>query len=81
MVYAGSTPFTSVKLRPMKRFLAGLITGFVSSLLIVPGPGKANRAQLKADAQKQASQLKTELHKIVADFGRLLDAARNQFPR
>jgi len=65
----------------MKRFLAGLITGFVSSLLIVPGPGKANRAQLKADAQKQASQLKTELHKIVEDFGRLLDAARNQFPR
>ncbi len=65
----------------MKRFLAGLITGFVSSLLIVPGSGKANRAQLRADTQKYGNQLKTELHKIIADFGRLIDAARNQFPR
>jgi gas vesicle protein len=65
----------------MKRFLAGLITGFVSSLLIVPGPGKSNRAQLKADAQKRGNQLKTELHKIITDVGRLIDAARNQFPR
>ncbi|PRY31066.1 hypothetical protein CLV58_12329 [Spirosoma oryzae] len=65
----------------MKRFLAGLITGFVSSLLIVPGSGRANRAQLKADAEKHGNQLKTELHRLIADFGRLVDAARNQFPR
>lgn len=70
-----------MQLLTMKRFLAGLITGFVASLLIVPGPGKANRAQLKADTQKHGRQLKTGLHKIRADFGRLLDAARNQFPR
>ncbi len=65
----------------MNRFLAGLITGFVASLLIVPEPGKANRAQLKADAQKHGNRLKIELHKVITDFGRLIDAARNQFPR
>ncbi|QJD81123.1 hypothetical protein [Spirosoma rhododendri] len=65
----------------MKRFLAGLITGFVTSLLIVPGPGKTNRANLKADVEKGGSQLKAELNKIASDFGRLIDAARNQFPR
>jgi gas vesicle protein len=60
----------------MKRFLAGLITGYVTSLLIVPQDGKANRARLKATSREQGNQLKAEYQKIVVDTKRLIDAAK-----
>lgn len=76
MVFMVNSLLHQSQLPSMKRFLAGLITGLVTSLLIVPGSGKANRAQLKATSREQGNQLKAEYLKIASDVKRLIDAAK-----